>query len=352
MTRICHINLARGYRGGERQTELLIRALAEAGVSQRAVVRARQPLAERLRDVPGLEILPVRRPFTRALPWLRGHLLHAHEGKGAHLAHWANLWTGAPYLVTRRIARPPSDRYWTRRIYRRAGRVAAVAEAVRRALRDYDGGIRTAVVHSAVSELPVDPARAAALKRGFGDRIVVGNVAALDDAQKGQSLLLDVARELERGDPRLLFVLVGDGPDRGRFERRAAGLGNVRFEGFIDNVGDYLAAFDVFALPSRHEGIGGILLDAMSAGLPVVATAVDGLPEIVRPDFNGILVPPGDATALRAAVERLARDADLRRRLGANGRAFAADFSPREMARRYLEIYRTLGFDTATREKE
>lgn len=343
MRQVCHVNLARGYRGGERQTELLVRALAAEDHAQRAVVRAGQPLAERLRDVADLDLIPVKRPFTRALPWLRGVLVHAHEAKAAHLAHWANLWLGTPYLLTRRIATPPSGHFWTRRIYRRAGRVAAVAEAVRQGLLRYDDALHTTTVHSAVSELRVDPERAEVLRQRFTDRTVVGNVAALDDAQKGQSLLIEAARTMTRSHPDLLFVLVGDGPDRERFERQAEGLDNVRFEGFVDNVGDYMAAFDLFVLPSRHEGIGGILLDAMSFGLPVIATAVDGLPEIVRPDFNGILISPGDADALREAVGTLAEDADLRRRLGENGRSFAANFDPREMARRYLEIYREFG---------
>jgi glycosyltransferase involved in cell wall biosynthesis len=135
------------------------------------------------------------------------------------------------------------------------------------------------------------------------------------------------------------FVLLGDGPDAEWFRREARDLPNISFEGYVTNVGDYMSAFDLFVLPSLHEGIGGILLDAMSFGVPVIASAVDGLPEIVHDGQNGLLVPAADESRLAQAIERLYREPGTRARMGAEGRRVAADYTPAHMARRYVEVY-------------
>ncbi|WP_423823430.1 glycosyltransferase family 4 protein [Salinisphaera sp. SPP-AMP-43] len=338
MSRIAHLNLARGYRGGERQTELLIRELARRGVAQRLVARRGQPLAARLADLSDLEIVPVRKPFAMHLAAVRGAVLHAHETRAAQLAWLRSRVAGTPYIVTRRIGKRPSASVVTRAIYRDAAACVGVAGSVAREIADY-ANRDVATIYSALSDLPVDPTRARALRKRWGDAFVVLNVAALVDAQKGQSHLIEAARRAAAQRPSMHFVLAGAGRDRQVFERQANGLANVEFAGFVDNVGDYLAAADAFVLPSRHEGIGGAALDAMRAGLPVVASAVDGLPEFVDDGYNGLLVPPGDPNALYDAIARLQDEPELARSLGTAGRRTAVRFSVARMADAYQALY-------------
>lgn len=108
---------------------------------------------------------------------------------------------------------------------------------------------------------------------------MVGHVGALDNDQKGQEFIIAVAREIESSHPEVQFALVGGGDDEAMLKARAAGLSNVAFVGFVDNVGDYLESFDLFVLPSNREGIGSILFDAMERALPVVASRVGGVPD-------------------------------------------------------------------------
>ena len=113
------------------------------------------------------------------------------------------------------------------------------------------------------------------------------------------------------------FVLVGGGRDEAHAEGRLRLAWITSYSpGYVDDVGNYLAAFDVFIYPSRHEGLGSILLDALEFGLPVVGTAVGGIPEIIDHDKNGFLCSPDDIEALAAAVLRFNRDPDLRGRVG------------------------------------
>jgi glycosyltransferase involved in cell wall biosynthesis len=123
--------------------------------------------------------------------------------------------------------------------------------------------------------------------------------------------------------------------------RAAAALGGVvRFAGFRHDMPACLAAADIVALPSLHEGLGVAALEAMAAGRPVLASRVGGLGEVVVAEETGLLVPPGDADALAAALARLAGDPALRARLGAAGRArVLACYTSERMAEGTLACY-------------
>ncbi|MEO1575907.1 MAG: glycosyltransferase, partial [Pseudomonadota bacterium] len=139
--------------------------------------------------------------------------------------------------------------------------------------------------------------------------------------------LFAVARQLERTHPHVMFVFLGSGVDEAAFRAETADLSNVEFTGHVDNVGDYLAVFDAFAFPSLHEGMGSTLLDAMAAGVPIVATRVGGIVDLIRHDHNGILVAPQNPDQLRFALLLLHDDRDLAHRLAEAGRDTAAGFS-------------------------
>ncbi|MFB7474370.1 glycosyltransferase family 4 protein [Kitasatospora sp. NPDC056184] len=137
--------------------------------------------------------------------------------------------------------------------------------------------------------------------------------------QKAFGLLLDAARELSAVDPRPLLLLAGDGPEAaGLRERVAAEKLPVRLLGYRTDVPDLLAAADVLVLASRWEARSLVVQEAMRAGVPVVATAVGGIPELVGD--AAVLVPPGDAAAIGRAVRELLADPARRERLASAGR--------------------------------
>jgi glycosyltransferase involved in cell wall biosynthesis len=340
---LTHLNLARGFRGGERQTELLIRGLAALGWTQRLVARRGEPLAARCRDVPGLEVAEAGAGVAGAFLALRGAgLVHSHEGRGVQAAWLGKLLRGTPYLITRRVQKGPNASALNRRMYRSAAAVVAISEAIRTALARLDATLPVSVIPSASSGLPVKLGNVERLRASFGGRFVAGHVGALDDSHKGQLQIIRLARRWHEVRPEVRFVLVGAGRDEVQLRQAADGLGNVIFAGEVGNVGDYLAAFDVFLYPSRHEGLGSILLDALDTGLPVVATAVGGIPEIIRDGENGILVKPDDAPALEAAVAAFAADDQLRARVTTANRLRAREFSAATMTGRYERLYREL----------
>jgi glycosyltransferase involved in cell wall biosynthesis len=182
-------------------------------------------------------------------------------------------------------------------------------------------------------------------------RLVIGAVGRLD-RQKGFDLLLRAVARL----PAAHVVLVGDGPERPALERLAAELGiagRVSLLGWSEDAPGYLRSFDVLAVPSRYEGLPLVLLEAMVAGVPVVATTVGGIPDAVRDEVSALLVPPDDVAALAAALRRLATEEPLRRRLAAAAReAGRSRFTVEAMARSYADLYDQLLRGAAARAQD
>ena len=170
---------------------------------------------------------------------------------------------------------------------------------------------------------------------------LVGTVARLDPVKRLDVLLRALA--LLEG---VLAVIVGYGPEEQRLRALAGQLGiadRVRFVGYQQDVRPWLALLDLFVLASDWEGMSNALLEAMAAGLPVVATATGGTPDVVVKGETGLLVPAGDASALARAIETLLADAALRERMGRAGqRRVAERFSVKRMVERTQALYVSL----------
>lgn len=163
--------------------------------------------------------------------------------------------------------------------------------------------------------------------------------------EKGHDTLLAAAPRILAHFPDATFTLAGDGPRRAPLEALARELGvasRVRFLGECRDVAPVLAEGDLFVLPSRSEAFPNALIEAMAAGLPVVATDVGGIPEVVRPGDNGQLVPPDDPGALAGAVMALMDDPETAARLGRSAREdVERHYSIDRMVRRFEDLYLT-----------
>ncbi|HAM34757.1 MAG TPA: hypothetical protein DEB40_12395 [Elusimicrobia bacterium] len=176
------------------------------------------------------------------------------------------------------------------------------------------------------------------------DDVLIGAVGRLDE-QKGHSVLIDAMARLVDLHP-VRCAIIGEGPLRGRLEdqiRRLHLEQSVWLLGERDDLFSWLSAFDIFVLPSLWEGLPNALLEAMAAGLPSVASAVDGVLEIARAGQECLLVPPGDRAALSQAVAGLIADPGLRRRLTDAARARINErFDIAGMISRYEAVYREI----------
>lgn len=173
--------------------------------------------------------------------------------------------------------------------------------------------------------------------------IVVGRLSL----EKGHHVLAEAIGALGSQTSKIVLLVVGAGPDRGVIESAYGSVEGLRFRmlGHRQDVRELLTAADIFAFPSLHENLSNALIEALAAGLPVVASAVGGNVEVLERG-GGELVPPGDPLALAAGLKRLVVDADGRRLMGADGQRIVAEhFSTERMVAGWDEIYqRVLGF--------
>ena len=265
-------------------------------------------------------------------------LVHAEHGRDAadpggdnRKYHRLRRWM-AP-LIGRYVVVSPDLRIWlTERVRIRSSKVTYIANGIDAAPFDV-------------------PRIRSGLRRQLGDfappgTVLVGNVARLDQVKNHAGLLLAFKLLCEddgRKNDACRLIIAGDGPQRGELERQIVQLGlteTVRLLGNRSDVAQLLAECDVFALSSVAEGMPITLLEAMAAGLPVVATDVGGVASMVEAGVTGTLVPAGDPHALAAALRAYVADEELRCRHGDAGRArVAAHFSLRAMVSAYVALY-------------
>jgi len=171
---------------------------------------------------------------------------------------------------------------------------------------------------------------------------IVGAVGRLVPV-KGYDILIRAFAGVVRQHPRALLAIVGDGEERAALEALASSLGiseRVRLAGFQSPIAPWIARFDVFALPSRSEGLPVALLEACALARPAVASAAGGIPEVIRDGEDGLLVPPEDPVRLGARILELLDDPPLARRLGESARAtLAGRFSVEAMGDAYARVY-------------
>jgi glycosyltransferase involved in cell wall biosynthesis len=227
------------------------------------------------------------------------------------------------------------QRWWKRQLSRRLAAHVAVGEVSARQIEAYAGlpSHRVRTIRNGVPDLgPV--------RRVTHDGVALVAVGRLN-AQKGFDVLLSALAEL----PDVAVRIVGSGEEDAALAAQAARLGvtgRVTFVGWSTQVRDELAQADVFVLPSRSEGFPLALVEAMLAGLPVVATTVGSVPEAVTDGDTGLLVPKDDPAALTAALRKLIDDPDLRARMGQRARQAATAFTANHMAAEYMTLWRQI----------
>ena len=232
---------------------------------------------------------------------------------------------------------------------RGADRVVTVCGAFADRLRRWGVSERRITVqHNAVPPFPpVSPECVARLREALGipaEALVLLSVGRFSPEKAHAGLLRAVAALMRRaGAPAFRLLMVGDGPERERLHalcRELEVTDRVVFAGTTADVSVYYSLADVFVLPSRSEGSPNALLEAMASGTPVVATAVGGVPEVVRSGDNGLLVPANDVHALAGGIAELLSSPELRQRLGRSGRDWVAlHHSPPEYAKSVLALY-------------
>jgi len=293
--------------------------------------------------------------FLRILRSRRIDILHSHGFAASQLASPLGWLCRVPLIVESAHGREAWRTGWKAKCYvdRLVGPLVDRYIAVSQANADYLKNTKRyparkiSVIHPG-SDLtrfahPHHPPANFKESMGFGPddplMLVVGRL----EVQKGHEVLLRAMPEIRRRYPRVRLVCVGEGSLRSRLESQAQSLGiqdSVRFVGYWPDIRDWLAVADLSVLPSFHEGMPVTPVESLAAGCPVVATAVDGTPEVVVHEKTGLTVPPGNARALAEAVCHLLDSPDLRGQLASKGHEWVLGrFSSSRMVERIQDLY-------------
>ena len=336
--RIIEIIAGAGVNGAIQHGLLLSRELAQRGHAVTVVCRPDGWLRRELASGPvavvesDLHRWPVDELWRVAgiARRQRVEVLHTHSSR-AHIFGVLLCWlSGVPCVATAHA----ESRHWH---WMLNDRIIAVSEATRRFLR-----ANTFVSHSRIEVIPnfvchsrfgtVPPETRARLRASFGiepSTPLLGFVGSLFEG-KGWHDLVRVFSRVHLTEPNARLLVVGDGAAnyRAMLESEATQLGvapHVIWAGQRFDIPEVLTALDIFVSPSLKETFGLAVLEAMAAGLPVVAVAVGGVPELVRHGETGILVPLGDDDAMLGAILALIRDENRRRKLGKTGQRHARE---------------------------
>ena len=328
-------------------------SFSEGGRCRSFLAAARQQGCEAValvNDTPRL--LAATREITEHLRRVGADVLLCHGYKADLLGRRAARAAGIPAVA---VSRGWTGESWKVRLYERLDRwhlryldrvvcvSAAQAEKARRA------GVRPekiAVIHNSIDPerfTDPDPRFQAKVNRYFRNprNRIIGAAGRLSP-EKGFDVLVAAAERVLQDDPMVGFVLFGDGPCKARLQQMIAdaGLsGAFVLAGFRADLDQYIPWLDLMVLPSYTEGLPNVVLEACAAGVPVVATAVGGTPEVIEDGTSGFLVPPGDPVVLASALcEALADDEQLREFAFQARQRVLESFSFHSQVERYLEL--------------
>ncbi len=356
--RLFQVDAGKEWRGGQRQSLLLAKEIQKKGYPQEFVVQPGGPLHKKALEAK-LPVTPIkiRNEFdlmaafhlARVMKRKNCVLVHFHDAHSLSAGSYAASIAKVPLrVISRRVDFSLNKNPFSQRKYKKGiDSIIAVSSGVKKVLIESGMDARVIdVVPDGIDLLSLeDKKKSDYLQREFSfaqDDYLVGIVAHLVD-HKGHKYLIEAAKILKYKAPNIKIIIVGEGPLLTELTRQAKDIhvdDMVFFLGFRADVPKILSSLDLFVLSSHLEGMGSSIMDAMVYSLPVVATNVGGIPEVVVDGKTGLLVPPRQPKALAEAILKLYANPSLSLKFGKLGcEVVHQKFSSESMANKILEIY-------------
>lgn len=358
--RVLHLSSERTWRGGEQQIAYLMGVLKTHGVESIVAVRKDSAFVAKTKSDYKLIELPFSSELDLYTAWkIRNivkkekiDIVHMHSGHGHTLGVLSHkLGHDAALVLSKRTDYPVKDNPLSRWKFNYPGikKILCVSDKIRQIVsQDLIEPSKAITVYSGIDlkRFPAKPTQDIREIAGLPpDTKVVISTAAISP-QKDYGTFMKVAAELKVHHPDLHFVICGEGPSENEIINVATELGltgRVHFLGFRKDIANFLGSADLFLITSKEEGLGTSILDAFAVGLPVVATAAGGIPEIVRHGQTGLLAPVGDFKMLATHIENLIYiSGNIKEELKKNAHQLAEEFSYVRTGEKTYSIYQEI----------
>ncbi len=359
--KVLHLSSESTWRGGEQQIIYLVEETRKLGIDAIVGCKAGSEVENYCKenDLPFYSLafksaydFSTAREINKIVEIEGIHLVQTHTSKSHTMSVIAGLiGLDVPQIMTRRVDFPVKDNWFSRFKYNysKIARIICISETIRRITEpDIRDKSKLVTIHSGVDRDRFLPYRNSQWLREHydigPDTVIVGNTSAISD-QKDYPTFVATAKAILRERNDVHFFIVGDGPDKERIVdliEQEKLHEKITLTGFKKNIKEILPSLDIFLFTSQTEGLGTSVLDAMAAGVPIVATAAGGVSEMVRHEENGLLVSVKDVNALAENVMRLMNDPSLRNKLTNGALETVAHFSKQKTASLTVDLYKEI----------
>ncbi len=354
---ILHLSTQREWGGGEAQLCYLYHALAKQQCRQTIICQKGSALAEYcLKHQLNFKTWTCRGDLSLKAIWQCKHwsdkktILHAHDARAHSIAVLSSLiGNKAPIILSRKVVYPIKNKALTSWKYNhpRVKKIICISQAVYDQLSSQIKNTkRLTIISDGIDVARYQTTTAADLKLSK-DTTIIGMVAQFRK-DKDQKTFIEIAKQLIALDIKAHFILIGDGEtfEASQSLVKQYGLENkILFTGFRPDIENCLAAMDIFLFTSRSEGLGSVLLEAMAAGLPIVAARSAGAMEIIQHQSNGLLFDVGNSEQAVKQIKRLLASSDVTTELSKQAKNFVNDYTVEHMANKTLACYAQLQDD-------
>ncbi|MFT6029690.1 MAG: glycosyltransferase involved in cell wall biosynthesis [Oleiphilaceae bacterium] len=337
--KVCHINLSRRFSGSERQTLQLIKQQLREGYKLTIVARHNSAFEKEVEKLP-CKLVTTRSCFIKQSAKLNKQceLFHAHDQQGAQWAYMQNLKHSSPYIITHRNNKELVNKYFSTKTYQNAQALVGLSTSIVKNLTAKFSDKDCIKIPSSPVSYPVNQNKVDQIWSSHAYKFLVLHATSLE-THKGFDVTINAARILQEKNSPIHFLLLGSGPQEVDLRKQAEGLTNVFFMSKQQDMGTWFASANLLVHPSYKEGLGSVILEAIAAGLPVIASNTGGIPDIIEHEKTGLLIEPGNAQELSDAIERLSNDQELREQLQTNAKEILPAFEITQTSKRYHDLY-------------
>ncbi len=357
--KVIHVDVEDGWRGGQRQAFNLFESELKMGMKPHFFCKINTELHKvlSLNNYPHsalnykgeLDFLSANK-ISKFAKRNNNNIINCHSSHSLSLGILSKFFYSKPKLIgVRRVDFKISENFLSKWKYNtnKLDIIVCVSDAIKNIMKPIiKNPAKLTTIHSGINLNRFKDSIPSNVISEFNlqNKIIVGTVAAFAEHKDYPTFLKTIKKVTEKRND-IIFIAVGDGKllnDMKILSKKLNIEKNIIFTEFRNDIGDFLKAFNTFILSSKEEGLGTSILDAMSVGLPIVATKAGGIPEIVKDRINGILCDIGDEQSLAEAILELAKNEQLRKTYGDNSKEFVKEFSIEVTTEKYLDLYKQL----------